>query len=73
VQKLKLQHEDQLLLATDGLTENLDSNTIGQILSRSNSSDEACGVLIDKALASGSTDNITVVLARYRFPQNSSE
>jgi len=73
VQRIKLQHEDQLLLATDGLTENLDSQAIGQILSSSNSSDEACGVLIDEALASESTDNITVVLARYRFPQSSSQ
>jgi PPM family protein phosphatase len=70
VQKLKLQHDDQLLLATDGLTESVDSATIAQIMSNSNSADETCGALIDKALASGSRDNITVVLARYRFPKN---
>ena len=72
VHKLKLQHEDQLLLATDGLTETVDSTTISQILSKSTSADEACGALIDEALASGSTDNITVVIARYRFPRSSS-
>ena len=69
VQRLKLHHEDQLLLATDGLTDCVDANAIASTLRQAASADEACGVLIDKALAAGSKDNITVLVARYRFPQ----
>ena len=70
VQRLKLQHEDQLMLATDGLTDYVDSESIALILRSAGSADEACHSLIDKALASDSKDNITVLVARYRFPQS---
>jgi protein phosphatase len=70
VQRLKLQHGDQLLLATDGLTDYVDAETIASILRDAASADEVCRALIDKALASGSKDNITVLVARYRFPQS---
>jgi len=70
VQRLKLQHGDQLLLATDGLTDYVDPDTTASIMRATGSADEACRALIDKALASDSKDNITVLVARYRFPQS---
>jgi protein phosphatase len=69
VQRLHLEHGDQLLLCTDGLTECVDSKTIAGILRDAPSADEACRALIDAALRGGGTDNVTVILARYRFPQ----
>jgi len=69
VQRLSLRHGDQLLLCTDGLTESVDSETIRSILSKAKSADEACRSLIDAALKAGGADNVTVVLARYRFPK----
>lgn len=73
VQRLHLSHGDQLLLCTDGLTECVDSKTIAGILRDARSADEACRALIDAALRGGGTDNVTVILARYRFPQTASE
>jgi protein phosphatase len=60
---------DQLLLCTDGLTEMVADNDIAAVLADANSSQAACEALIDLALAGGGKDNITVVLARYRFRQ----
>jgi PPM family protein phosphatase len=69
VQHLQLTEGDQLLLCTDGLSEMVADETIASLLSKSNSSEAGCQGLIDLALAGGGRDNITVVLARYRFPR----
>jgi Serine/threonine protein phosphatase len=66
VQHLQLHNDDQLLLCTDGLIESIDDESIRDVLRNAHSSDEACRALLD--LANGSKDNVTVVLARYRFP-----
>ena len=72
VQRLYLRHGDQLLLCTDGLTESVDSETIRSILRTADSAEGACSALIDAALRGSGNDNVTVVLARYRFPANGS-
>jgi len=69
VQRLHLSDGDQLLLCTDGLSEMVADDSIASVLRDANSSEAACKGLINLALAGGGTDNITVVLARYRFPQ----
>jgi protein phosphatase len=68
VQRLSLTHEDQVLLCTDGLTDMVDNSTIGTILGSTRSAREGCQTLVEIALANGGRDNVTVVLARYRFP-----
>ena len=68
VQRLHLNDGDQLLLCTDGLTEMVAANDIAAVLADANSSQAACQALIELALAGGGKDNITVVVARYRFP-----
>jgi serine/threonine protein phosphatase PrpC len=73
VQRLQLSDDDQLLLCTDGLTEMVTDNDISVVLADANSSQAACQALIDLALAGGGKDNITVVLARYRFRQTDPE
>jgi protein phosphatase len=60
---------DQLLLCTDGLTGMVDAEVISSVLSRAASADEACQVLLAAALKNGGKDNVTIALARYRFPQ----
>ena len=65
----KLQSGDWLLLCSDGLTDMVDNATIGSILRGAATSDEACHTLVATALANGGKDNVTVALARYRFPQ----
>lgn len=69
VQRFMLIHEDQLLLCTDGLTGMVDNAGIAAILQSSATSEEACHALVDLAKKNGGKDNVTVVLARYRFPQ----
>jgi serine/threonine protein phosphatase PrpC len=59
---------DHLLLCTDGLTDMVDNETIGSVLGRSSSADEACQLLLAAALKNGGKDNVTIVLARYRIP-----
>jgi protein phosphatase len=58
---------DQLLLCTDGLTGMVPEDKIRELLA-GGTVDSACRALIDAALAGGGQDNVTVVLARYRFP-----
>jgi serine/threonine protein phosphatase PrpC len=67
VQRVSLADGDQLLLCTDGLTEMVDATTIRAVLRSASSSDDACQTLVDLALQQGGKDNVTVVLARYRF------
>ena len=65
VQRLKLCAGDRLLLCTDGLTETVEDEIIAQVIREATSSQSACQALVDLALASGGTDNITVVLAHF--------
>ena len=70
VQRVFLADKDQVLLCTDGLTDMVDSAAIAAGLRHAKSSEEACRALVDKALENGGVDNITVVVARYRFPSD---
>lgn len=68
VQRLHITGGDQVLLCTDGLTEMVKEDVIASVLREANTAGDACQGLIDLALSAGGLDNITVVLARYRFP-----
>ena len=70
VQRFHLSEGDQILLCTDGLTEMVADENIAAVLTHSTSSEAACQSLVNLALAAGGKDNITVVLARYHFPQS---
>jgi protein phosphatase len=64
VQRFRILPNDQLLLCTDGLTEMVEDELIAQVLREAKSAQGACQTLIDLALTTGGTDNITVALAR---------
>jgi protein phosphatase len=68
-QQATLADGDQLLLCSDGLTDMVDNETIGSVLSRAASADEACRFLLTAALKNGGEDNVTIALARYRIRQ----
>jgi PPM family protein phosphatase len=53
---------DWLLLCSDGLTGELDDRQIAQILTNSASLESALEVLLDKTLAAGAHDNVSMVL-----------
>ena len=67
-QRAWLADGDQLLLCTDGLTDMVDDAAIASMLGGAASSNEACQALVAAALDKGGKDNVTVALARYRFP-----
>jgi protein phosphatase len=68
IQRWTLADGDRLLLCSDGLTDMVDDAEIAAVLSRETRSDKACGLLVDRALANGGKDNVTVVVARYSIP-----
>src|SRR5262249_21511115 len=68
VQKLTLQQGDCLLLCSDGLHDMLSDDQIAGILASGETSVTLSQRLIDRALAAGGKDNVTVVLAQYRIP-----
>ena len=67
-QRAWLAHGDQLLLCTDGLTDMVGNAAIAAVLGGATSAHAACQALVEAALKGGGKDNVTVALARYRFP-----
>ncbi|WP_435009476.1 PP2C family protein-serine/threonine phosphatase [Tundrisphaera lichenicola] len=65
---LQVRDGDTLLLCSDGLTEMVEDSDIAAILDKAPTPDDAARSLIDRALANGGRDNVTVVLARYTIP-----
>jgi protein phosphatase len=62
-----LQPGMQILLCSDGLTEEVDDRHIGQVLAREDLSAQECvDHLILAALEGGGSDNVTVILIRNR-------
>ena len=69
---LKLIDGDQLLLCSDGLTEMVTDAQISAELEKQGPAENACRALVDLALERGGHDNVTVVLGRYRIPEEGS-
>ena len=59
-----LKPEEILLLCSDGLTDALKNEEIGDVISSTDNLDKACADLIRQAKESGARDNISVILAR---------
>jgi protein phosphatase len=66
-QRLRLAAGDRLLLCSDGLTGPVKDEEIATILGASPSAEESCRHLVDRALALGAPDNVTVLVARYEL------
>jgi protein phosphatase len=67
VDQLELANGDRVLMCSDGLTDLVDDEVIGQVLVERSESNDACQRLIDLALERGGKDNVTVVVATYTF------
>jgi serine/threonine protein phosphatase PrpC len=68
VEHLHLMDGDRVLLCTDGLTDMVPDETIAAILNATWASADACQALLERALAAGGADNVTMALARYTVP-----
>lgn len=66
--RFQLADGDQVLLCSDGLTEMISEGAIAEVLLQPGTSNQICQTLVDAALQAGGKDNVTVILARYRFP-----
>jgi protein phosphatase len=64
IQELELQRDDVFLIASDGLTRELDDAAIGKILKEAADVEKACVALLTAANGAGGRDNITCVLVR---------
>ncbi len=71
IQHIRLEQGDRLLLCSDGLTDMVSDAQIAHVLSHIQGSDQSCRALVDLALEAGGRDNVTVVSARYAFPNES--
>ena len=69
IQHFRLSDSDRLLLCSDGLTDMVDDETIAGVLKKKEDSAGACRALVDAALEAGGKDNVTVIVARYRFSE----
>jgi PPM family protein phosphatase len=70
IAKLDLELGDLLLLCSDGLTKHVGDAELAALLSTSESSASCCAKLVERAIAAGGSDNVTVVIANARTEPN---
>ncbi|MBX9579304.1 MAG: protein phosphatase 2C domain-containing protein [Gemmataceae bacterium] len=68
VRRVGLQHADQVLLCSDGLTDMVADDGIRAKLAAAGTAQAAADALVAAALDAGGKDNVTAVVARYTFP-----
>ncbi|BCS34927.1 protein phosphatase [Luteitalea sp. TBR-22] len=71
VQHVPLEDGDRLLLCSDGLSDLVDDEAIRHAMTEATTSEEACRTLVALALDAGGRDNVTAVVATYRFATSS--
>jgi len=62
---VKLQREDWIILSSDGLSEVVEEPDINAIWKDVSAPQSACKKLLDKTLAGGAPDNVTIVVVSY--------
>jgi PPM family protein phosphatase len=68
VERLGLLHGDAVLLCTNGLTDVIEDEQIAATLLSHGTPDDRCRALVDLAVESGSTDDVTVLVGQYQIP-----
>jgi PPM family protein phosphatase len=67
--RVQLKDGDRVLLCSDGLTDLVDDELITRILQETPHAGDACERLVQTALDNGGRDNVTVIVAAYRIPE----
>jgi len=70
VYKSSLCGGDTLLLCTDGLTKHVPEDALARELASTRPAEQVCRALVEAANEAGGTDNISVVVARFRVAQD---
>jgi len=73
VGQFELRAEDCVLLCTNGFSDVVDDHSAAVVLGTRAPLKERCRALVDLALARGTKDNVTVVLAQYDVPAYTSD
>jgi len=68
IYQIRVDDDDRVLLCTNGLTDVVEEETIGKILSSERSPEEQSRLLIEAA-PGNAPDDATVLVARYRMPE----
>ena len=68
IERFQLLDNDCLLVCTNGLTDMVREERIGEILASDQPPDHQCRSLVELAMAAGGDDDVTVVIARYHVP-----
>jgi protein phosphatase len=68
IETFRLVDGDVVMLCTNGLTDLVDDDSIIAVLKSARPAEEQCQALVDLALQYGGTDNVTVLLGKYRIP-----
>jgi protein phosphatase len=71
--KAELSVGDTLLLCTDGLTKGVSDEEIAKLLAEDLKASDLCRRLVDAANEAGGKDNVSVVVARFRQPEQPEE
>jgi len=66
--RVKLENGDYLVLCSDGLSNQVSPEEIGRITRGAGRPEEICAALLEEAMHTGAPDNVTVVAARLRTP-----
>jgi serine/threonine protein phosphatase PrpC len=66
--KVRLEPADTLVLCTDGLTKHVSDDEIRQEVGTRDAVGAVCRRLVDRALAAGGSDNVTIVMAHVTMP-----
>lgn len=64
----RLQHDDVIILCSDGLSNQMGAGEIATIVNDKIELEAICDALIDRAIETGAPDNVTVVAGRYIVP-----
>ena len=62
VERGELYQNQKIILCSDGLSDEVDNDEIGEIMNAGQSEDEAVNKLIDAALENGGKDNVSVII-----------
>jgi protein phosphatase len=67
LERFRLEHDDRVLVCTNGLTDMVDEKTIGEVIGTDQPADDQCRLLADLASDAGGEDDVTVLVTRYRM------
>jgi PPM family protein phosphatase len=68
LERLQLAADDVVLVCTNGLTDAVDERAISDVLASPAPPDDQCRQLVDLAVAAEAEDDVTALVAQYRFP-----